>query len=234
MRGTSQPGAVGLARESVPRKRRDHDFERVGRGPAVCSGVGQRTDHLQLLDDRTGPAVGDDDRQGVRVLRLHVDEVDVEPVDVRDEIGIGEDLRLGAAPIVTVRPMIGELLHCREPDALRVVVHRLPVGPLGRLDPALEVGEFLIRCTIFERTDRGVAALLSGRSDDRRISAGSGGGGRRRSRLADRRARAGRNRRGAHRRQGKKRSDRSDCGSGQEMAAADHEAWSVHARSPAL
>ena len=150
------------------------------------------------------------------------------------KLRIGEDLRLGAAPIVMVRPIIGELLHRREPDALRVVVDRLAVGPFGRLDAALEVGEFLVGRMIFERTDRGVAALLSGGSDDRRISAGSGGGGRRRSRLADRRARAGRNRRGAHRRQGKKRSDRSDCGSGQEMAAADHEAWSVHARSPAL
>jgi len=60
--------------------------ERVLGASAVCRGVGQRVDDLQLLDDRAGPSVTDDDRQRVLVLRANVDEVDVEPVDLGDEV----------------------------------------------------------------------------------------------------------------------------------------------------
>jgi len=52
----------------------------------VRGGIGERTDDLQLLDDRARPAVTDDDRQRVLVLRANVDEVDVEPVDLGDEV----------------------------------------------------------------------------------------------------------------------------------------------------
>ena len=45
-------------------------------------GVGQQIDDLQLLDDRAGPAVRDDQRQRVLVLRADVDEVDVQSVDL--------------------------------------------------------------------------------------------------------------------------------------------------------
>jgi hypothetical protein len=37
------------------------------------------------LDHRAGPAVGDDERQRVLVRGLHVEEVDVEAVDLGDE-----------------------------------------------------------------------------------------------------------------------------------------------------
>ena len=49
-------------------------------------GVGERLDDLELLDERARPAVGDDDRQRVLVLRADVDEVDVEPVDLGQEV----------------------------------------------------------------------------------------------------------------------------------------------------
>ena len=44
--------------------------------------IGQRVDDLQLLDDRAGPAVRDDDRQRVVMSRADVDEMNVEPVDL--------------------------------------------------------------------------------------------------------------------------------------------------------
>ena len=49
---------------------------------AMRGGVGQQIDDLQLLDDRAGPAVRDDQRQRVLVLGADVDEVDVQSVDL--------------------------------------------------------------------------------------------------------------------------------------------------------
>ena len=42
-------------------------------------GIGERADELDLLEDRTGPPVRDDDRQRVIVLGSDVDEVHVVP-----------------------------------------------------------------------------------------------------------------------------------------------------------
>src|SRR5215204_5742139 len=70
-------GARRLARKPVARHRRDDDVERVLRAPTVCGWIGERTDDLQLLDDRAGPAVRDDERQRVFVFRTNVDEMNV-------------------------------------------------------------------------------------------------------------------------------------------------------------
>ena len=48
---------------------------------AMGGRIGQRRDDLEELDHRAWPAMGDDDRQGVRVRRADVQEVDVEAVD---------------------------------------------------------------------------------------------------------------------------------------------------------
>ena len=48
--------------------------------------IGQGVDDLQLLDDRAGPSVRDDERQRVFVLRTNVNEVNVDPIDLRDEL----------------------------------------------------------------------------------------------------------------------------------------------------
>ena len=68
-----------LAGKPMARQRRDHDVECVRRIPAMGCRVGQRIDDLQLLDDRAGPPVRDDDRQGVRMLRTNMDEMNVHP-----------------------------------------------------------------------------------------------------------------------------------------------------------
>src|SRR6476661_10503963 len=52
---------------------------------AVCGGIGQRIDDLHLLDDRTRPAVGDDERQRIFMFRMDVNEVNLEPIDLGDE-----------------------------------------------------------------------------------------------------------------------------------------------------
>jgi hypothetical protein len=44
--------------------------------------VGERTDDLEHLDDRAGPAVRDDERQRIFMLRTNVNEMNVEPIDL--------------------------------------------------------------------------------------------------------------------------------------------------------
>jgi hypothetical protein len=78
---------------------------------AVRGGVDQWIDDLQLLDDRTRPAVRDDQRQSILVLGTDMDEVDVQPVDLGEELRVGLQLRLGLAPVVLRRSVAGDLLR---------------------------------------------------------------------------------------------------------------------------
>jgi hypothetical protein len=55
----------------------------------VCGGIGQRIDDLHLFDDRAGPSVRDDQRQRIFVFRTNVNEVNVQPVDLGDELRQG-------------------------------------------------------------------------------------------------------------------------------------------------
>jgi hypothetical protein len=64
----------------------------------VCRRIRQRIDDLQLLDDRAGPPVGDDQRQRIVMAGADVDEMDVEPVDLGDELRQGPQPRLARAP----------------------------------------------------------------------------------------------------------------------------------------
>ena len=93
------PAELGrLAREAVAGYRRQHQVEGVPGVAAVSGRVGQRADGLEQLDDRAGPAVGHDQRHGVLVLRAHVDEVDLDPVDLGRELRQRVELRLAVAP----------------------------------------------------------------------------------------------------------------------------------------
>ena len=48
--------------------------------------IGKRIDDLQLLDDRAGPTVGDDERQRLVMFRTNVNEMDVQPIYLGDEL----------------------------------------------------------------------------------------------------------------------------------------------------
>src|SRR5262245_45361932 len=74
-------GALRLAGEAVPRHRGDDDVEGVAGAAAVRGWIRERTDDLELLDDRSWPAVRDDDRKRILMKGPDVDEVDLHPVD---------------------------------------------------------------------------------------------------------------------------------------------------------
>jgi hypothetical protein len=80
--GTGDAGGVPagsgrLAGKAVARHRRNHQMEGVRCARTIGRGIGQGLDDLQLLDDRAGPPVRDDERQRIFMSRTNVNEVNV-------------------------------------------------------------------------------------------------------------------------------------------------------------
>ena len=89
-------GRGRLAGKPVARQRGNHEMERVRCARAVRRGIGERIDDLQLLDDRAGPSMRDDERQRIFMFRTNVNEMNVEPVDLGDELRQGVQFRLAS------------------------------------------------------------------------------------------------------------------------------------------
>ena len=67
MRIGSQPVPAGFAENPWPGSDGITTWNASAALPPCAVGIGQRLDDLQLLDDRAGPAVRDDERQRVLV-----------------------------------------------------------------------------------------------------------------------------------------------------------------------
>src|SRR3546814_17785604 len=72
-------------------------------------------------------------------------ELDVEPVDFGDELGLRVDLRLDLPPVVAGAPVLDERAELCQLDALRPVVDGLLIGPARRADAPAQIGERLFR-----------------------------------------------------------------------------------------
>src|SRR3954453_15108276 len=116
-------------------------MERICRARAVCRGVGQWIDDLELLDDRAGPSVANEERQGILMFRTNMNEMDIEPIDLGDEVWQVLQFLLALAPVVLGRPIARECLHRRELHALRQVVDGFLVGPACGSDASTQVLE---------------------------------------------------------------------------------------------
>ena len=127
------PDLGRLVGEAVAGDGRQHEVERVLGASAVRGRVGEWADGLEQLDDRARPAVRHDQRQRVLVGRLHVDEVDVQPVDLGLELRQRVESRLTPAPVVLGRPVAGELLHRRQLHALRPIGDEFLGRPASRM-----------------------------------------------------------------------------------------------------
>src|SRR5712664_3176703 len=71
----------------------------------MCRGIDERIDNLQLLDNRPGPSVRDDERQRIFMFRTNVNEMNVQPIDLGDELRQGIQIRPALAPIVFCPPV---------------------------------------------------------------------------------------------------------------------------------
>src|SRR5262245_11331849 len=107
--------------------------------------MGQRFDDLQLLDDRAWPPVRDDERQRILALGTHMDEVDVEAVDLGHELWQGLQFRLALAPVVICPPIAREFLNGRQLHPLRCIRDCLLLGPAGCDDASAKLGDLLRR-----------------------------------------------------------------------------------------
>src|ERR1700674_1654470 len=127
---------------------------------AMRRGIGQWIDDLQLLDDGAGPPVRDDEWQRIFMLRTHVNEMNIEPIDLGDEIWQRVQFRLALAPIVIYPPIARELLHRRKLHALRFVGDRFPLGPIRSLYTPAQLPEFRLRNIPPKRTNRSLVGGL--------------------------------------------------------------------------
>ena len=130
--------------------------------PAMCRRIRQRIDDLQLLDDRAGPPVGDDQRQCIFMVRANVDEMDVDPVDLGDELRQGLQPRLARAPVVLCLPVARECLDRRQLHALGLIVDGLLPGPARGRDARTQLLQVRLGGLECERTDRGGVRLRFG------------------------------------------------------------------------
>jgi hypothetical protein len=131
--------------------------ERVLLAAAVGARVGERADHVQHLDDRARPAVRDHERQRVIVLRAHVDEVDIETVDLGHELRQAAQPRIQPPEVVLGPPVARECLDRRKLHTLRKVVDGLLLGPARRRNASAEVVQLLLPYLEVEGPDLGCA-----------------------------------------------------------------------------
>src|ERR1700736_6109101 len=94
-------------------------------------GIRERIDDLQLLDDRTGPTVRNDERQCIFMFRTNVNEMNIQPIDLGDELRHGVQSCLALAPVVFRAPIARERLSRRELYALGCICYRFPLWPSG-------------------------------------------------------------------------------------------------------
>src|ERR1041384_1137366 len=131
----------------------------IGLATAMGGWIGQRLDDLHLLDDRAGPAMRDDHRQRIFMLRTNVNEMDVEAIDLCDEVRHGFQFCLALTPVVVRSPITRELLYRRELHALRCVCHLFGIWPPGRVDALSQIRKLSIRKVELKRTNGSFVCL---------------------------------------------------------------------------
>ena len=137
-------------------------MERVGGGATVGLGIGERSDHLRELHERSGPAVRDEERQGTRMFRSAMDEVHRQTVNRRRELLQLVEAPLLCAPVEAVAPVRDQLTQVSDVGAVRpaVALQRLR-NPRIR-QARLEIGEDAVGDSNREWPD-GVGRSLPGR-----------------------------------------------------------------------
>lgn len=155
-------GLVGVAES---RERRHHDAERRGRG---ILRLGELIDDVDELGDAPRPAVGQDERGGIRPRRTAVEEMDAEPADVRAELTDLVQPALERPPVIGGAPLLDQLDDVGEGWALlppvaasRVVGCRRAFGESRRYQACAQRGEVFVggvRLEVLEPVRRHLAA----------------------------------------------------------------------------
>ena len=133
-----------LGREAKARQRRANHVKGVGAAPPWA--VGLVSGSITLWNSTTEPGQPWVMISGMR-LRMrgaHVQEMNVEPVDLRSELRKAVEQRFATAPIIVLSPVLADLFDPRQRHALAPVVDELCLRPAGPLQSRLKIREHVI------------------------------------------------------------------------------------------
>ena len=135
------PALTWAIGEAVAGQRRDHHVERIPGIPTVTSGVAEERYDLEQLDERAGPAVGDDQRERGRPRAALVDKVDAQAADGGAEVREGVDGALLRPPVEVRLPVAHQVVQVGQARAVLPIGPGDLVGPAGARQPRLQVRE---------------------------------------------------------------------------------------------
>ena len=108
---------------------------------AVGARIAQRADDVEKLHHRTRPAVQQDQRPRGWLGRFDVQEMHRLAVDLGAELRVGVELGLLGAPVELTRPVVGQLPEVINGHPALPGCARQLLGPAGRGQPGLQVGQ---------------------------------------------------------------------------------------------
>ena len=118
----------------------------------------KRIDNLQLFNNRARPSVRNNERQSIFMFRTNVNEMNVQPINIRDELWQGLQFRFDLAPIVICNPIARERLNEGELYALRIIRDRFPFREPCRVYTPAQFNKFRFRYIHIKRTNIHVTA----------------------------------------------------------------------------
>ncbi len=133
-------------------------MEGLRRIAAVRTRVSERADHVEELDHGARPTVAEDQREGARLGRAHVQKVGVLPVDGGRELRELVQLCLVLSPVVGRTPVLDQFLQVVQRDTAVPACAGNLAGPPDTAQPVVEVVEVGLRDLDPERPDLVVIA----------------------------------------------------------------------------
>src|SRR5580704_656880 len=94
------------------------------------------------------------------MFRTNVNEMNVQPIDLGDELRQGVQFRLALAPIVVCAPIASKFLNCRKRYTLRFIRDRLPIRPPCRVDAPAQFAKFRFWNIHLKRTNSSLVGRL--------------------------------------------------------------------------
>src|SRR5262249_29187397 len=176
------------AREGEPGKRRDDYRERILCPSAVFRRLGERSDHVEKLDDGARPSVREQERQCIGALSLPIEEEDIHAITARLDLGVAIYLSFGGPPVELRRPVLAEALQpldvrtCFPPSLFGNTGRHLPRQPGAPhpledgIDTCLRNGHRELPHQVWPGEGRGLLPLRRDRQEQHHSDAENGGG----------------------------------------------------------
>ena len=119
-------------------------MESVGWIAAVRARVGERADDAEEFRDGAGPAMRDQQRQGIRLGRPDVQEVHVLAIDFGAELRVLVKPRFSGTPVIRRSPVLRELPEVTERNTAVPADVGQFIWPASIGDPATQVSYVVV------------------------------------------------------------------------------------------